>query len=113
MEQASTLPTKARGRWTAAVSAGFTRFVNQFKKAKRRRKLQALEKKRSHHANPAGSKLLRRFHKAKFGGDSAHTGLAEAAAWYARLGEPKFRQGESQKRINRTPSEWREFGTST
>jgi hypothetical protein len=98
MEQTVIVPTKGTGKWTAAVSAGFTRFVNQFKKAKRRRKLQAMETKLSHRENPAGSKLLRRFHKAKFGGDSAHTGLAEARAWYARLSEPAFRQGESSKR---------------
>ena len=46
-----------------------------------------------HIVNPAGSKLLRRFAKAKTG---LRTSYENAAAQYAALVEPRWRVGESQ-----------------
>lgn len=57
--------------------------------------------KTRHHAfhkrGRAGVKLLRSFFKAKHG--TKPESPQEAAAWYAQRAEPKYRAGESKKRI--------------
>ena len=57
--------------------------------------------KTRHHAHHkhggASAKLLRAFYRAKHG-ERPKT-AQEAREWYAKLTEPKYRTGESQKRI--------------
>lgn len=58
-------------------------------------------RKTGHHAfhkrNPAGSKLLKAAYRAMHG--TKPETLAEARGWFANLHNPKWRVGESAKRI--------------